>query len=224
MKQTILIVDDEEDILDLLEYTLTKANYDVISCVKTTNIQQILDEEEVSLIIMDRNLPDIEGSIFVKKLKKLGYNTPVIFLSAKDSSEDILDGFSCGADDYITKPFNLDELKARVQAVLRRTSSTKQNNKLIYKDIVYDKAKKLFAIDNNTIDLTLLEHDLLLEFIKNKNNLLTREYLLDTVWKDGDQKQTKTVNVAIKRLKEKIDPTNTKNYIKTKRGQGYILC
>ena len=223
MKQTILIVDDEEDILDLLEYTLTKANYDVISCIKTTNIQQILDEEEVSLIIMDRNLPDIEGSIFVKKLKKLGYNTPVIFLSAKDSSEDILDGFSCGADDYITKPFNLDELKARVQAVLRRTSSTKQNNKLIYKDIVYDKAKKLFTIDNNTIELTLLEHDLLLEFIKNKNNLLTREYLLDTVWQDGDQKQTKTVNVAIKRLKEKIDPTNTKNYIKTKRGQGYIL-
>jgi DNA-binding response OmpR family regulator len=220
--QTILIVEDEEDILDLLEYTLSKEGYDVITCVDTSNVRDVLDEEDVSLILMDRNLPGVEGSIYVQKLRDEGYNNPVIYISAKDSSDEILEGFGAGGDDYITKPFNLNELKARVKALIKRTS--KVQDVIKYKDITYYTANKTFLIEGQEIKLTHLEHDLLLEFMKNVNVLLSRETLLESVWKDSDSKQSKTVNVAIKRLKESIDPTGEKNYIQAVRGEGYIFC
>jgi DNA-binding response OmpR family regulator len=220
--QTILIVEDEEDILDLLEYTLSKEGYDVITCIDTSNVRDMLDEEDISLILMDRNLPGVEGSIYIQKLRDEGYNRPVIYVSAKDSSEEVLQGFDAGGDDYITKPFNLAELKARVKALIKRTN--KVQDVIKYKDIVYYTANKTFVIDGEEMKLTHLEHDLLLEFLKNPNILLSRETLLETVWKDSDSKQAKTVNVAIKRLKESIDPTGEKNYIQAVRGEGYIFC
>jgi DNA-binding response OmpR family regulator len=220
--ETILIVEDEEDILDLLEYTLSKEGYDVITCVDTHNVQDILDEDNISLILMDRNLPSIEGSKFISDLRVLGYNEPVIYVSAKDSSENIIEGFDRGGDDYITKPFNMEELKARVKAIIKRSSNNQDILK--FRDITYNSAKKSFSIDSKEIKLTHLEHDLLLEFIKNKNVLLSRETLLERVWEDSENKQPKTVNVAIKRLKEHIDPDGEKNYIQAVRGEGYILC
>ena len=220
--QTILIVEDEEDILDLMEYTLTKEGYDVITCIDTSNVQDMLDEEEVSLILMDRNLPGIEGSLYIQKLRKEGYNQPVIYVSAKDSSEEIIEGFDTGGDDYITKPFNLNELKARVKALIKRTQNVQDVIK--HKDIIYYTSNKTFTIDGKEIKLTHLEHDLLLEFLKNINILLSRETLLDRVWKDSESKQAKTVNVAIKRLKEHMDPNGEKNYIQAVRGEGYIFC
>jgi len=222
MNETILIVEDEEDILDLMEYTLTKEGYDVITCVDTTNVKNILDEDDISLILMDRNLPSVEGSKFIASIRKLGYNEPVIFVSAKGSSENILEGFEAGGDDYITKPFNLNEFKARVKAVIKRT--TKTQDVIKFKDITYHTSKKTFFIEDKEVKLTHLEHDLLLEFIKNENILLSREMLLEKVWEDFLNKQPKTVNVAIKRLKEHIDPTGKKNYIQAIRGEGYILC
>ena len=222
LNQTILIVEDEEDILDLMEYTLSKEGYDVITCVDTSNVIDILDEEDISLILMDRNLPGVEGSIYIQKLREQGYNHPVIYVSAKDSSEEIVEGFDTGGDDYITKPFNLNELKARIKALIKRTQ--KVQDVIKYKDITYFTSNKTFNIDGKDIKLTHLEHDLLLEFIKNVNILLSREGLLESVWKDSDSKQAKTVNVAIKRLKENIDPTGEKNYIQAVRGEGYIFC
>jgi len=222
MNETILIVEDEEDILDLMDYTLTKEGYDVITCIDTTNVRNILDEDNISLILMDRNLPSVEGTKFISSIRQLGYNEPVIYVSAKNSSDDILEGFEAGGDDYITKPFNLNELKARVKAVIKRT--TKTQDILKFKDIVYNSSNKTFTINNQEAKLTHLEHDLLLEFLKNENVLLSRETLLEKVWKDSINKQSKTVNVAIKRLKEHIDPTGEKNYIQAVRGEGYILC
>ena len=222
MNETILIVEDEEDILDLMEYTLTKEGYDVITCIDTTNVKDILDEDDISLILMDRNLPSIEGTKFISSIRLLGYNEPVIYISAKDSSDNILEGFEAGGDDYITKPFILKEFKARVKAVIKRTTRTQDIIK--FRDIIYYASNKTFKIDDKKIKLTHLEHDLLLEFIKNKNMLLSREILLDKVWKDSINKQSKTVNVAIKRLKKNIDPTGVKNYIQAVRGEGYILC
>lgn len=220
--QTILIVEDQEDILDLMEYTLSKEGYDVITCIDTSNVKDMLDEEDVSLILMDRNLPGIEGSIFIQEIRDEGYNQPVIYISAKDASEEIIEGFERGGDDYITKPFNLNELKARVKALIRRTQ--KKEDVLKHKDIMYQTTNKTFSIDNKQIKLTHLEHDLLLEFMRNINVLLSRESLLDSVWKDSENKQAKTVNVAIKRLKEHIDPLGEKNYIQAVRGEGYIFC
>jgi len=222
MNATILAVEDEEDILDLIEYTLTKEGWDVITCIDTSNVINILDEEDISLILMDRNLPSVEGSQFIKQLRKQGYNTPVIYISAKDSTDDICDGFESGGDDYITKPFNLNELKARVKALIKRTQKIQDIIKI--RDITYNSSNKTFTINTNDIKLSSLEHDLLLEFIKNQNILLSRETLLQKVWKDSGSKQLKTVNVAIKRLKEHIDPDGTKNYIKAIRGEGYMFC
>jgi DNA-binding response OmpR family regulator len=222
MKTTIMIVEDEEDILDLMEYTLTKEGYDVISCIDTSNIINILDEEDISLILMDRNLPSMEGSIYISQLRKDGYHQPVIYVSAKDSTQDIIDGLESGGDDYITKPFNLNELTARVKAILRRTQNLQDTLK--HKDIMYKFSNKTFYIEEKEIKLTHLEHDLFLEFLKNQNILLSRETLLQKVWKDSENKQLKTVNVAIKRLKEHIDPSGEKNYIQAVRGEGYIFC
>ena len=222
MNQTILIVEDEEDILDLMEYTLTKEGYDIITCIDTSNVKDMLDEEDISLILMDRNLPGVEGSQYISKLRKEGYNQSVIYVSAKDSSDEIIEGFDTGGDDYITKPFNLNELKARVKALIKRSQGIQDIIK--YKDITYYASNKTFKIDDKVIKLTHLEHDLLLEFMKNKDILLSRDILLERVWKDSLNKQSKTVNVAIKRLKEHIDPSGEKNYIQAVRGEGYIFC
>jgi len=222
MNTTILIVEDEEDILDLMEYTLSKEGYDVIPCIDTSNVKDILDEEDISLILMDRNLPNVEGSVFIAKLRQKGYNQPVIYVSAKESSQEILEGFERGGDDYITKPFNLNEFKARVKALLKRTQ--KIQDVIKHRDIIYNTFNKSFTIENKEVKLTHLEHDLLLEFLKNKDILLSRDVLLERVWEDSANKQAKTVNVAIKRLKEHIDPSGEKNYIQAVRGEGYILC
>lgn len=219
----ILIIEDEEDILELLEYTLQKEGYETIGFLDIDkNVKKVLDEEQIDLILMDRNLPNIEGTTFINEIKKAGYLSPVIYLTAKDKDEDILKGFECFADDYIVKPFNIKELCARVKAVIKRTS--KEFDFLKVRDIVYNSSNKKFYIKDKAIDLTHLEHDLLLEFIKNRDILLTREYLLNTVWQDNFEKKEKTVNVAIKRLKAKIDPRGTKKYINSVRGEGYIFC
>ncbi len=222
-KKLILIVEDEEDILELLEYTLQKEGYETIGCLSVNSIlDKIIEEEEIDLILMDRNLPGIDGTTFINTIRKKGINAPVIYVTAKDRDEDILEGFENYADDYITKPFNLKELSARVKAVIKRTA--KEVEILKVKDIVYKANNKKFYIDDNPIELTHLEHDLLLEFIKNKDILLSREHLLNTVWEDSFDKKLKTVNVAIKRLKAKIDPKAKKEYIKSIRGEGYIFC
>lgn len=219
----ILIVEDEEDILELLEYTLQKEGYETIGFLNIDkNVKNVLNEEQIDLIIMDRNLPGIEGTSFINEIKQQGFTNPVIYVTAKDRDEDIIEGFDSHADDYITKPFNLKELCARVKAVIKRSS--KDIDVLKVKDIVYKSSNKKFYIDENEIELTHLEHDLLLEFIKNKDILMTREHLLNSVWQDSFEKKEKTVNVAIKRLKAKIDPEGEKDYIRSIRGEGYIFC
>ncbi|MDD2886197.1 MAG: response regulator transcription factor [Aliarcobacter sp.] len=219
----ILIVEDEEDILELLEYNLQKEGYETAGFLTIDkNVRNILNEEQVDLIIMDRNLPGIEGTTFINEIKQQGYINPVIYVTAKDRDEDIIEGFDSHADDYITKPFNVKELCARVKAVIKRTS--KDIDILKVKDIVYKASNKKFYIDEVEMDLTHLEHDLLLEFIKNRDILMTREHLLNSVWQDSFEKKEKTVNVAIKRLKAKIDPNGEKDYIRSIRGEGYIFC
>jgi DNA-binding response OmpR family regulator len=220
--QTIIVVEDEQDLLDLIEYTLSSEGYDVVCCLNTSHVEKLLNEEEVSLILMDRNLPNIEGSLYIKSLREKGYNTPVIYLTAKDKDENILEGFERGGDDYITKPFNLNVLKARVKALIRRTSQEVEQLKV--RDIHYKASNKRFCIEGIEIKLTQLEHDLLLELISNQNILLSRDSLLMNVWKDYGDVKPKTVNVAINRLKEKIDPKGEKNYIQSVRGEGYIFA
>jgi DNA-binding response OmpR family regulator len=223
LKALIVIVEDEEDLLELLEYSLSKAGYDTIGFLTTTHVHQVLEEENVDLLIMDRNLPGTEGSEFVAGLRDKGIQTPVIFLSAKDSDEEIEEGFARGADDYITKPFNTKELIFRVKAVLKRTKPTTGSGKLSYRDIMLDLDARETFVDDVRVELTKLEFNLLMTLINNQHIVLDRDYLLEHVWGGEDPYQDRTVNVAINRLKEKIDPDKSKDYIKTVRGIGYTL-
>lgn len=221
MQNLIAIIDDELDLLELLEYNLKKAGFDAIGFLNTNKIEQFLNEEDVDLLIVDRNLPGIEGSKFVENLRAKGYNTPVIFLTAKTSKEEQMQGFGVGGDDYITKPFDLDNLIARIKAVLKRTQKSAEIYK--FKDILINSTSAKTFINNKEIELTKLETSLLTEFIKNKSIVLNREYLAESVWHDTDTSK-QTINIAIKRLRDKIDPKKEKNYIKVIRGEGYELC
>ncbi|MRI57891.1 MAG: DNA-binding response regulator [Epsilonproteobacteria bacterium] len=220
MRAKIVIIEDEPDLLELLEYRLA-SEYDVTGFLSPKRVQAFLDEEGADLLIVDRNLKGWEGSEFVQELRRQGYDLPVIFLSAKDSAKDIEEGFLRGCDDYVTKPFNFTELLLRVKALLRRTKPQTQE-RLAYRDITLFPASFEAYIDKRKVLLTKLEFRLLLELVKNRCRTLSREYLLEHVWEDT--KQERSVNVAIKRLKEKIDPDKTKNYIESVRGVGYKLC
>jgi DNA-binding response OmpR family regulator len=224
MSANIVIVEDEEDLLELLEYHLQKEGFETVGFLNTKTVAQLLDEESVDLLIMDRNLPGVEGSEFVKELREDGVDVPVIFLSAKDKDEDIEEGFERGGDDYMTKPFNMKELILRVRSILKRTSKHHNEGKLAYRDLLLDKSTRELFVDGKSVEVTKLEFDLLVTFIMNKNSVLDRDYLLENVWGDSENYQYKTVNVAINRLKEKIDPDKSKDYIQTVRGVGYKLA
>jgi len=224
MSANIVIVEDEEDLLELLEYTLQKEGFDTIGFLNTKTVEQILEEEDIDLLIMDRNLPGVEGSEFVQKLRDQGIDIPVIFLSAKDQDEDIESGFLRGGDDYITKPFNMKELVLRIRSILKRTAKKQHNGKLFFRDLLLDKSSRTLSVNGKPVEVTKLEFDLLSELIVNKNSVLNRDYLLENVWGDSENYQYKTVNVAINRLKEKIDPDKSKDYIQTVRGIGYKIC
>jgi DNA-binding response OmpR family regulator len=219
----IIIIEDEEDILELIEYHLQKAGYATMGFLSTDNVEQFLDEEEPALMIIDRNLPGCEGSEFVQQLRKDGCTMPIIFLTAKDKDIEIEEGFERGADDYITKPFKPRELVLRVQALLRRSGAT-SNEKVKYRDLVLDIPNRLLTINNKNIELTNLEFRLLHTFVKNPSNTLERDFLRDEVWGDDSSKfHDKTINVTINRLKKKIDPNGEKEYFLPVWGVGYKL-
>ena len=226
MKKQILIVDDDSDILELLEYNLSCAGYDVLGFLSTKHVRSALLQENIDLIIMDRSLPDIEGSYYIEMLRSKNINIPVVFLSAKNSIEEIKEGFLKGADDYITKPFDIEELILRVKAILRRSNKDLKDEleDIEYKDIRLDLNMHRVYINGKEITLTNLETSLLHIMLTNQGKVLDREFLLKFVWKDSENIHPKTVNVAIKRLKEKIDPMKDKDYIKTIRGVGYLVA
>ena len=223
MKALILIVEDDKDLLELLEHRLQKEHYETLGFLSTKYVKKVLEEESVDLIIMDRNLPDIEGSEYISLLREKGMSVPVIFLSAKNSPTHIEEGFLRGGDDYMTKPFELKELLLRIDALLRRTKKDMQKKVAIFKDIVLDLDLRVVHIKDKPVDLTKLEFDLLHTFIQNQSTVLKRDFLLEHVWGKGKTTEERTVNVAIKRLKEKIDLDRDHSYIKTIRGVGYTI-
>ncbi len=222
-KAQILIVEDDTDLIELLEYRLGKEGYEVLGFLSTKNVKRALQEEAIDLIIMDRNLPDIEGSEFIGMLREKGMDIPVIFLSAKESKYQIEEGFRRGADDYMTKPFEMTELLLRMEAILRRTKRKMRTQDVNFRDIHLDVSSRVVYVSDKEVELTKLEFDLLHTFILNEGSVLNRDYLLRQVWGKGGSYQGRTVNVAINRLKEKIDPIKDKNYIKTIRGIGYTI-
>ncbi len=213
----IVLIEDEEDILELLEYHLSKEGYQVTGFLSTENVERFLEEENPSLMIVDRNLPGTEGGEFVLRLRQAGYKIPIIFLTARDKESDLEEGFRSGGDDYITKPFSTKELLLRIEALLRRSGIT-SNNIIRYKDLVLDIQKHQLFVDQKAVELTNLEFRLLHVFVKNPKQPLDRDFLRDEVWgNENTDFHEKTINVALNRLKKKIDPTGEKNYFEIGR-------
>ncbi len=218
----IVIIEDEEDILELIEYHLGKEGYAPTGFLSTQNVEPFLEEENPSLMIVDRNLPGMEGSEFVAYLREMGYDIPVIFLTAKDKESDLEEGFERGGDDYMYKPFNPKELLLRVKALLKRSGALMKQERIKYKALTMDIVQKDLQVDGKIVALTNLEFNLLHTFMKYIDKPLTRDFLRDEVWgSDGDGVNDNAVNVAINRLKNKIDPQNEQNYFHPVWGVGY---
>ena len=218
----IVIIEDEEDILELIEYHLTKEGYSVTGFLTTENVEQFLEEETPAMMVVDRNLPGMEGSEFVSYLREIGYDIPVIFLTAKDKEEELEEGFDAGGDDYMCKPFSPKELTLRVKALLKRSGALQKQEKLKHKLLTIDLTQKTVSIEGKAITLTNLEFKLLHTFMKHIDKPLTRDFLRDEVWgSEGEVVNDNAVNVAINRLKNKIDPQNAQNYFQPVWGVGY---
>ncbi len=224
MQAHILIIEDEADILELEEYHLQKAGFAVSGFLSTKMVKEFLDEEEVDLLIVDRNLPGAEGSEFIESLRAEGYLHPVIFVTAKTEDMDVQEGFLRGGDDYLKKPFNMNELILRVEALLRRTGKSETAKKVKYRDLLLDLTDRKLWIDGQEIKISRLEFALLYYFIQHSKRVLDRYELLENVWMDEAHTQLKTINVTINRLLKKIDPHREKEYIEAIRGVGYKLC
>lgn len=223
MNAQIAVIEDDIDLLELIEYRLLKAGFDVIGFANASRVHQLLHEEHIDLLLIDRNLPDVEGVDLVNAIKKDGYQVPVIYMSAKTSMQEIQEGYASGADDYLRKPFDMLELIFRIQAVLRRYLKQNSNHMLSFRDITLNLQTHTLSIEHENVELTKLEFELLHIFMQNPEQILTRTYLLQQVWQSDKKSNSRTVNVAINRLKEKIDPLKEKEYFRTVRGLGYAL-
>lgn len=214
--QRILIVEDEEAIANLIKVNLTAEGYCCICAYDGKAGADYIEKETFDLILLDIMLPEINGYELLEYVKPLG--TPVIFLTAKDGVDDRIKGLKLGADDYIVKPFQIGELIARVEALLRRYG--KVNNKLAFADVEIDMVSRTVNKGGKALDLTMKEFDLLVELIQNKNVALYRERLYEKVWGETYMGDTRTLDSHIQRLRKKL---GWDKYIKTVFRIGYRL-
>lgn len=198
--QRILIVEDEEAIANLIKVNLTAEGYCCICAYDGKAGADYIEKETFDLILLDIMLPEINGYELLEYVKPLG--TPVIFLTAKGGVDDRIKGLKLGADDYIVKPFQIGELIARVEALLRRYG--KVNNKLAFADVEIDMVSRTVNKGGKSLDLTMKEFDLLVELIQNKNVALYRERLYEKVWGETYMGDTRTLDSHIQRLRRKL--------------------
>ncbi len=204
--EKILIVDDEEHIVELLHFNLVNAGYEVLSANNGIDAVKIAKAEKPSLLLLDLMLPGMDGFDVCKEIKRDSEmkKTSIIMLTAKGEELDKILGLELGADDYITKPFSVRELLARVKAVLRRTSSFNEAEDDVYnsENLKVDFERHEVYVNDRKVDLTLKEFELLQILIKNKGRILKRETLLDKIWGYEYIGETRTVDVHIRYLKE----------------------
>ena len=219
----ILIVDDEEDLCEILQYNLGNAGYQTeVAHSAEEAIKRSLDNFD--LLLLDVMMGPMSGFKFADKLRKeLNINVPIIFLTAKDTENDILTGFSLGADDYLAKPFSINELTARVKAVLKRAKSDKAKAQATIRigDIELDTARKRLIINDEKVELTKKEFEILILLLDNPGKVFSRLDLLAIVWGNDVIVTECTVDVNITRLRNKLGEYG--RYLKNKTGYGYFF-
>ena len=196
----ILIVEDEKPINDLIEMNLSEAGYDCTCAYDGMTAANILEKERFDLVLLDIMLPEVDGYELLEYIKPM--EIPVIFLTAKGSVADRVKGLRLGADDYLVKPFEIVELLARVETILRRAGKTQ--TELVVDDIVIDTRSRAVRRGNRDIPLTMKEYELLLLFARNKNIALFRETLYEHVWGSDYMGDSRTVDLHVQRLRKKL--------------------
>lgn len=226
MANKILIIEDEIHIVELIKFNLEENGYEVVYALNGEDGLNKAFEELPDLILLDLMLPIIDGIDVANRVKnsKSLRDTPIIMLTAKSSETDKIVGLEIGADDYITKPFSVRELLARVKVILRRYNKTKEveSSKHFEIDgITIDDEKHEVSRDGNVYSLTLKEYDLLRMLVQNKGKVLSRNFLLDEIWGYDYFGETRTVDVHIRHLRSKIEDEEHGKIIETVRGVGY---
>jgi two-component system, OmpR family, response regulator VicR len=230
MEKKILVVDDEKPIADILQFNLKKEGYDVYSAYDGNEALQMVEEVQPDLILLDIMLPLKDGMEVCREVRKK-YDMPIIMLTAKDSEIDKVLGLELGADDYVTKPFSTRELIARVKANLRRhqvvisqTDEEVETNEIEIGSLTIHPNAYVVSKRGETIELTHREFELLYYLGKHIGQVMTREHLLQTVWGYDYYGDVRTVDVTVRRLREKIeDNPSHPTWIVTRRGVGYYL-
>ena len=222
---TILICDDDKDIVSALDIYLTSEGYATVKAYDGLECLRLAEREPVDLILLDVMMPGLDGIRTTAKLRE-SCNVPIILLTAKSEDADKLMGFECGADDYVTKPFNILELKARVRALLRRAAGTQRNRGAVLTagDLSLNTEERVAIRDGKTVDLTAKEYDLIELLMRNPRRVYSRENLMNVVWGYAYAGDYRTVDVHIRRLREKLEKNPAEpEYIMTKWGVGYYF-
>lgn len=224
----ILIVDDESHIRELIKFNLEKNGYKTLQATDGKEGLELAKERRVDLIILDLMIPVMDGFEVCKEIRKDSTieNTPIIMLTAKSEEIDKILGLELGADDYMTKPFSVRELVARVKAQLRRNSSRTEENLFKFGDVSVNLQTREVRKNDEKVELTLKEFEILKLLIKNKGSILTREMLLDRIWGYEYIGETRTVDVHIRHLRQKVENDDkSPMFIQTIRGVGYkFIC
>ena len=220
----IFVLEDDEAIGIGLSYTLESEKYEVTLVKTVAEAKKTVENEEFDLYILDLTLPDGNGYEVCSLIKSKG-DLPVIFLTAYDDEINVVTGFELGADDYISKPFRIRELLARVKSVLRRYSKDNADGIIKIGELSVNTAEARVLLRGEEVILTAMEYRLLLSVVNNQGTVLTRRKLLEEIWDvDGDFVNDNTLTVYIKRLRDKIEnDANDPQYIKTVRGMGYLM-
>ena len=219
----ILIVDDEPSIRELLTTSLRFAGFGVRSVSNGAQTISAVLEEEPDLIILDVMLPDMNGFSVTKRLRSAGYTAPILFLTAKDDTEDKVMGLTVGGDDYVTKPFSLDEIIARIKAILRRTIQEDEDAIITAGPLTMDQDTHEVNMNGTPIELSPTEFKLLRYLMLNPNRVLSKAQILDHVWEYDFNGDAGIVESYISYLRRKIDIHTDEAVIQTKRGFGYML-
>jgi len=226
-KNSILIVEDNKDLLNLLRINLNDQGYEIITAQDGLSGLDSYQNHSPDLIILDVMMPKMDGFDVCKAIRKENASVPILMLTAKAEEVDKVLGLEIGADDYMTKPFSIRELLARVKAIFRRmhvnTLTDETENKVLeFDDLILDTSKRKVTLSCNTIELTSKEYDLLLLFFSNPGKAYSREDLLNTVWGYSYEGYSHTVNSHINRLRSKIEKdASDPHYIRTVWGVGY---
>ena len=225
MNGKIFIIEDEPSIIQLVQHNLEKNGFIVLSSVNGNDGLKELKKFQPDLLLLDWMLPDLSGIDICKNIRKDNSfkDLPIIMLTAKGEEEDKIKGLDSGIDDYLTKPFSFNELMARIKAVLRRSNPNTVSDYLEFEDLVLDRIEKRVYRDKKEIQLGPTEFRLLEFFLVNPKRVYSRDQILENVWPNNINVESRTIDVHIRRLRKSINIQNKKELIRTVRSSGYSL-